>query len=175
MDDTINMSNYSPEKHHRESIRLEGHDYASAGAYFVTICIQGRDCLLADPDDCRLNDAGRMVLKTWLEIPDYYSGVEIDVAAVMPNHFHGIIFLEGADLFSLGDVVQRFKSLTTKKYIDGVKNCNWTAFTDRLWQRNYYEKILRDDTEWTNTCHYILNNPTSWIEDDENPFRIERC
>ncbi|WYD82315.1 MAG: hypothetical protein V8K32_07970 [Candidatus Electrothrix gigas] len=208
-----------PATHHRRSICLRNYDYSQAGAYFVTICVQGRECLLghisvpaavgADPCVCpdvpvcpgispeiSLTDAGRMVQTIWDEIPDHYPGVDIDEFRVMPNHIHGIVVLSnpvvGADScvrpncrvrpyippsrqnhqgqargpaptepLSLPDVVQRYKSLTTNRYIDGVKQHGWPPFPGKLWQRNYWDHVIR-------------NNPTRWQEDalhpDQPPF-----
>ena len=83
---------YDPQVHHRRSIRLKDYDYASAGAYSVTIVVQQRLCLLGDivNDEMRLNDAGRMVEKWWVELNQKFADVETDEYVVMPNHFHGI-------------------------------------------------------------------------------------
>lgn len=89
---------YDPEKHHRRSVRLRGYDYSQAGAYFVTICTQNRECLFGDMVDgeMRLNDAGRVVHGVWNDLPDHYAGVKLDAFVVMPNHVHGIIVIVGA-------------------------------------------------------------------------------
>ena len=87
-------------KHHRRSIRLKGYDYSQAGAYFVTICTQDRECLFGDIVDgeMRLNDAGQMVHRIWNDLSVEYPDIEIDEFIVMPNHFHGIIVIVGAPL-----------------------------------------------------------------------------
>ena len=84
---------HDPDKHHRRSIRLKGYDYSQAGAYFVTICTQDRECLFGDIVDgeMRLNDAGHMVRDVWHKIPEHFPYADIDEFVVMPNHFHGII------------------------------------------------------------------------------------
>ncbi|HPN32919.1 MAG TPA: hypothetical protein PK843_00255 [bacterium] len=89
---------YDPNKHHRRSIRLKGYDYSQAGAYFVTICTQNRQCLFGDVTDgeMRLNAAGQMVQSVWDELPLFYPGVDIDEFVVLPNHVHGIVILVGA-------------------------------------------------------------------------------
>jgi putative transposase len=91
--------NHKPERYHRRSIRLKGYDYAQAGAYFVSLVSQCRDCLFGEVVDgkARLNDAGRMVQLIWDEIPANYPGVKIDAFIIMPNHIHGIIKLAGPD------------------------------------------------------------------------------
>jgi hypothetical protein len=86
---------YDPDIHHRRSIRLKGYDYSQAGAYFVTICANDRECLFGNVTDgeMRLNDAGRMVQTVWDELPVHYANIDIDISQIMPNHFHGIIIV----------------------------------------------------------------------------------
>ena len=91
---------YDPERHHRRSIRLKGYDYAQAGAYFVTVCAEGRECSFGTIIDgvMRLNDAGRMVERWWLELNNKYPTVDTDEYSVMPNHFHGVIVITADDV-----------------------------------------------------------------------------
>jgi len=88
---------YEPLRHRRRTIRLKGYDYTRAGAYFVTVCVQGRERLFGEIVDgeMRLNEAGRMVQSVWDESPVHYPGVEVDAFVVMPNHVHGIVVLTG--------------------------------------------------------------------------------
>jgi len=182
------------EKPRRRSLRWPTFDYAEAGAYFVTVCAQGKKCLFGKVVDgeMRLNDAGRMVKSVWDELATQYAGVETDAFVTMPNHMHGIIVLVGAapcgrphvgvqagngqprgvaPTMSLPDVVHRFKTHTTKRYADGVKTLFWPRFHRRLWQRNYFEHVIRDDAEWNLVREYIVHNPERWGEDEENPYR----
>ena len=89
---------YDPERHHRRSIRLRGYDYSQAGAYFVTACVQSRECLFGAVADgeLRLNRYGEIVMRCWDELPAHYPTVELDAFVVMPNHIHGILVLTGA-------------------------------------------------------------------------------
>jgi len=160
----------------------------------VTICIKDRECLFGEIRDGEmvLNEAGRMVESIWNELPQHYSGVDIDGFVVMPNHIHGIIVLtvgagpracpdsdcsnngqpQGvAPTISLPDAVHRFKSLTTAHYREGVRKNNWQPFPGRLWQRNYYEHIIRTEEELNRFREYIQNNPMQWEMDEENPER----
>jgi len=86
---------FDPDIHQRRSIRLRGYDYSTAGFYFVTICVQGRECLLGKVVESKveLNNAGRMVETIWLELPVRYPDIAVDKHVIMPNHFHGIIVL----------------------------------------------------------------------------------
>jgi putative transposase len=165
----------------RRSLRLKGYDYSRAGAYFVTICAQDKACLFGDVVDggiC-LNDAGYMLAMLWSDIPARFADVEIDAFVVMPNHVHGIIVLpDAADSLTtkvapaLGAVVSAFKSVTTVHYIRGVKTRAWPAFRRRLWQRNYYEHVIRDEKALDRIRRYIDENPVRWAFDDENPEKV---
>ena len=177
----------------RRSIRLKEYDYAQPGAYFVTVVTQGRECLFGDIVDgeLRLSDAGRMVDDALVGLPLYYDIVAIDTHIVMPNHIHAIIVINahvGAGLVpalgfvragqpqrvaptgrSLAAIVGRFKSMTTKAYIRGVVGEAWPSFEGRVWQRNYYEHVIRNEVELQTTRCYIMNNPTRWPDDGERP------
>jgi len=145
-----------------------------------------------------LNEIGKMVQTVWDEIPQFYSGVEIDAFVIMPNHVHGIIVLTDtqsesvgagpracpspktgqpqgvAPTFSLGDVVHRFKSLSTARCRQNVKKMGRPPFIRRLWQRNYYEHIIRSDNDLNTVRKYILLNTAKWAEDEENPSNLKR-
>ena len=167
----------------RRSLRLNEYDYAQAGAYFVTICAQGRRCLFGDiaDDQICLNDAGKMLTTLWTDIPNRFLFVEIDIFVVMPNHFHGIVVLPdpagvGSDEITkfppLGDVISAFKSTTTVEYGHGVKTKSWPGFQQRLWQRNYYDHVIRNAKDLDRIRRYIDENPARWAYDDENPQKI---
>lgn len=176
---------YDPDRHHRRSIRLKGYDYTLNGAYFVTIVAQHRLCLFADVDgnDMRLNDAGRMIATQWRALHTRFPTIQLDAFVVMPNHIHGIIVVTCADTpktgattrvapTSLGVVVGAYKSSTTVEFTRGVKTLGWPSFVGKLWQRNYYEHIIRHDAGLNRIRQYIAENPTRWAEDPENPFRL---
>ncbi len=156
----------------RKSIRLTGYDYSQNGVYFVTICVQNRAGLFGEilHESMQLNEAGKMIQSVWQEIPIYYRGWSLDVFQVMPNHVHGILtILEASDTtLSLSDIIHRYKVLTTKKYIDGVKKHHWKPFEGKLWQRSYYEHILRHEDALYKAQEYIINNPINWPKDKMN-------
>ena len=181
---------FDPQKHHRRSIRLKDYDYSQAGAYYVTINVQNRECLFGEIVDYEmiLNDAGKMIEAQWLALLERFPDIELDVYQVMPNHAHGIIVIVepefGADTGpgagikpapthkpTLGDIVGAFKSITTHEYIQGVDNKNWRQFHKRLWQRNYYEHVVRDEADLNRIRDYIQSNPANWDKDEENPNR----
>ncbi|ABQ26894.1 transposase [Geotalea uraniireducens] len=229
---------YNPDIHHRRSIRLREYDYSSNGAYFVTICAQGRECLFGDilDGEMRLNDAGRMVAEWWVKLPGKFPNVALDEYFVMPNHFQGIICIVGAGfprpvfanddvgagssrpVFAnddvgagfprplspenqnlggettenlggrtpenlggrtpenqggrtpplrkptLGQIVGFFKYQTTKQ-INFMRDNPGVP----VWQRNYFERVIRDEAELAGIREYIHFNPSKWTEDDEYP------
>lgn len=159
---------HDPERPRRRSIRLKGYDYTQAGAYFVTICARNRECLFGNiaNGEVSLNVAGRMTRSVWDELPNRFSGLELDAFVVMPNHVHGIFVLVGAGLAlpGLGDIVRAFKSLTA------VRVNRLLMRTGPLWQRNYYEHIIRNEKELNLVREYIANNPLQWELDRENPI-----
>ena len=179
---------YDLEIHQRRSIRLKGYDYSQGGAYFVTIVAQGRLCLFGDVVDgeMRANDAGEMVWRVWDGMPGRFPSIEMDEFVVMPNHVHGVIIIRQSlgslvggqgdsgvqrdtGATTVGDVVGAFKSLTTVEYGRGVRKLDWPPFDRRLWQRNYYERVIRDESEFSRVRKYIANNPMEWEFDRENP------
>jgi len=95
---------FDPEKHHRRSIRLKGYDYGRPGSYFITICVRDRECWFGEirGDEVRLNDAGRVVAATWMDLPSRFPGVSTDTHVVMPNHLHGIVHITGQGAMGTG-------------------------------------------------------------------------
>jgi REP element-mobilizing transposase RayT len=190
------MKRFDPQRHHRRSIRLPGYDYSQAGSYFVTICAQDRECLFGDVVDGRvvLNDAGWMAQIVWDELTEHYPDMQLDEYVVMrmPNHFHGIVILVGAPLVgalsqeqragttapttvapTLGNIIGAYKPITTDQYVASVKQHGWPPFNRRVWQRNYYEHVVRDDDELDRIREYIATNPARWEHDRENPGDVD--
>lgn len=184
------MTRYNPEIHHRRSIRLKGYDYSRAGLYFITIVTQNRACLFGHVENQQmvLNDAGLMIKKWYDELENKFDDVRCLEMIIMPNHFHCIVENVGADLSvcpnkenrtisggehagssltgsSLSTIVQWFKTMTTNEYIRGVKNKQWPRFNGKLWQRNYWEHIIRNDDAYYRIAQYIINNPAKWDND----------
>ncbi len=156
-----------PNKHHRRSIRLPSYDYSCAGAYFVTMCAQGRERRFATitRTGLQLSAAGLMLDAWWRKLPDKFLAVALDVSVIMPDHMHGIVWLQpsSAEAVALGTTIQWFKTMTTNAYIRGVRNDGWPAFDRRLWQRDYYERIVRDETALERIRTYIAANPARWL------------
>jgi REP element-mobilizing transposase RayT len=171
---------YDPNVHHRRSIRLPNYDYSQPGAYFITICVQNHACLFGkihitqNGAELELNVRGKMIHNIWQEMPFYNPGLVLDQFILMPNHLHGIMVLDASaqrnDL-SLPGIVRTFKAISTKRYAEGVKKYGWPRFPGRLWQRNYWERIIRNEKELHAVREYIYCNPAKW-EDD--PLFIRR-
>lgn len=172
--------------HRRRSIRLKGYDYSQPGAYFITICAQDRACIFGEIVDgqMRLSPAGEIVREEWYKTAAIRPNVELDEFVVMPNHIHGIILINdiGRDTSrrvptmerfgkptsnSIPTIVRLFKSVTTKR----INQMRGTPAVP-VWQRNYYEHIVRNDKEMDRIRQYVVNNPMQWYYDRENPENI---
>jgi len=169
-------SKFDPKKHHRRSrnIRLEGYDYSSEGLYFITICVKNRKRLFGEiiNRELKKNGAGMMIEKWYYKLESKFLGIKCHAMIVMPDHFHCIIELYGNGP-SLQTVIHWFKTMTTNKYIRGVKQLGWCAFDGKLWQRGYYETILRDERAYRIVSEYITNNSyrRSRVAVRRNPHR----
>jgi putative transposase len=181
------MPKFDPKIHHRRSIRLKGYDYSQAGEYFVTIVAWQRDCLFGEVVDGEmiLNDYGLIVQQEWERTAVVRPNVELGAYVVMPNHFHGLlIFVDDVAYTvgatrrvaptkstlqsgSLGAVMAQFKSIVTKQ-INLLRNTPGIP----IWQRNYYEHIIRNDDDLNRIHRYIESNPSMWADDTENPANL---
>ena len=169
------------DKYRIESIRLPGHDYSSPGAYFITICTHNRQYLFGEivNNEMILNEYGEIANKYWYEIPKHYTNTQLDEYVIMPNHIHGIIFIVGAihelplQQNEFSQLIQRRKMLLPKIIgrfkMNAAKQINQIRQTPGIpvWQRNYYEHIIRNDNELNKIREYIINNPLTW-QTDEN-------
>jgi len=159
----------------RQSVRLRNFDYTSAGAYFVTVCTQNRACILGEVADqnVALTISGRIVDECWRAIPIHFPSTTLDVHVVMPNHIHGVIAFKRLSEIQwmnsvtpkLGDVVRSFKARVSIEVRRLVGNSSVP-----VWQRNYYERVIRNDEELNRIRQYIADNPLNWAIDSENPF-----
>ena len=173
------------ENHHRRSIRLQGYDYSQPGMYFVTIGVEGRTCLFGEVVRGKmiLDQIGQIVEEEWLRTPVLRPSVTLDEFIVMPNHFHAVVMIvyEGrgtarraptTERFgrpvsgSLPTIVRSFKSATAKR----INELRGTPSAP-LWQRNYYEHVIRSEEELQRIREYIQTNPLRWEFDRENPAR----
>lgn len=156
----------------RKPLRIKDYDYSQPGGYFVTICAQNKQCFFGDiqQGEMILNAAGQMAQEEWDDLSLRFTNISLDASIVMPNHLHAIvIFNEKDEKLHLGAIIQAYKSITTNKYIQGVRNKGWIPFNKRLWQRNYYEHIIRNDQDLEIIQEYIMTNPQKWDKDRFHP------
>lgn len=176
----------------RRSIRLKGYDYSQVGAYFITICAHNRQKLFGEIEngEMRLNEFGEIVQEEWLKTPAMRHNIETDEFIIMPNHFHGILIINPDNGATVGarcivplqrnsthvPLVERFGKPTSNSIpsiIRGIKS----AITKRVnvirntpgfpvFQRNYYEHVIRNDGDLNRIREYIINNPANWETDD---------
>jgi putative transposase len=165
------------EIHNRQSTRLKGYDYSKAGLYFITICIKERNCIFGKIVDevMILSDAGEIANEYWLVIPKHFPNAKLHEYVIMPNHIHGIIELTyvGVQNFeplqkknefrkiiplSIGSIIRGYKIGVTKWF-------RTNGIIHGVWQRNFYEHIIRNEGYYNTIAHYILNNPKKWKED----------
>lgn len=170
-----------------KNIRLKSYDYSQSGYYFVTVCTNNRNNMLCDIvmvdlcdsvvsslsdtvvaglcacPDVVLTNIGSQVKTSILNIPILYKGVSIDQYVIMPNHIHIIVALSQESRHGslpLQDVIGRLKSFTTYKY-NQLNKKNGLI----LWQRNFYEHVIRNEQALDEIREYIINNPLKWYED----------
>jgi REP element-mobilizing transposase RayT len=181
------MHKYNPNIHHRQSIRLKEYDYSSPGAYFMTICTYQKEYLFGEIIDgkMKLNQFGKTLKFTWFDLPNHISGIILGEYVIMPNHFHGIIEISPNEPVGVGfkkhvnqgslskptptagnqtilsKTVHNLKSKTTRKI-----NLQRNTPGHPVWQRNYYERIIRDEISLDKIREYIIHNPINWRDDD---------
>lgn len=126
-----------------------------------------------------------MITRVWRTLKQHFENIGLDEYILMPNHLHAIIALknvgaipcgcpEGVNEKRLGDIIGAFKSMTTNEYIRNINDNKWVPFEKRLWQRNYHERIIRNDEELANVRMYIAENLHRWESDEENPNKIRK-
>ena len=146
----------------RRPFRLRTFDYSSAGLYFVTTCTAGRECSLGvvENQSVSLSPLGAVARDRLLEIPQHHLGVIVDSYAVMPNHVHALFGLEEPSEVELGDVVGTYKAAVSR-----------AARRRPMWQRGYYDHVVRGERDLQRIREYIATNPIRWALDPENPKR----
>ena len=190
-------SNFDPKKHHRRSIRLKGYDYSQPGAYYVTIVTWHREFLFGEVvnGEMVLNKFGLVAKQEWEKLKRRFPNIELGAFIIMPNHMHGIIiiisgrgtaenlkYLDGEssrraptqEAFqkpikgSIPTIIRSYKSAVAYR-INLMRRTQGIP----VWQRNYWEHIIRDQQDLQNKTDYIEANPMLWDEDDENPLNIK--
>jgi REP element-mobilizing transposase RayT len=184
---------FDPSQYHRRSIRLRNFDYGQPSAYFVTICARDRECLFGQIEDGKilLNRFGLVLEEEWHRTAQIRPGLKLDAFCIMPNHIHGIIILTGSPLSadrrgtmhraptifeqfgkptsnSIPSIVRGFKSASTV----GINEIRSTPGTP-VWQRSYYEHVIRNEIDLEDVRQYIESNPFKWLEDKEHPANLQ--
>jgi len=173
---------HHPRRYRRSSLRLRGYDYSSQGAYFVTICTYQRTCLFGKivNGKTQLSPFGQIADDYWQQIPTHFPNVDLDEYIIMPNHVHGIIFTKYSVIKkqsgtterfgnmmkpgALSTIVRSFKSATTRQI-----NILRAAPGSPVWQRNYYDHIIRNAMSYGQIKQYIRHNPLLWQTDQLHP------
>src|SRR5687768_10734983 len=191
-------SRFDAKKHHRRSIRLPEYDYSQAGAYYVTIVAWHRECLFGEVVDreMKLTKFGFVADQQWKKLTNRFPNIELGAFVIMPNHMHGIIVItdsrgtagnpndldgessrraptrEGFQkpvMGSIPTIIRSYKSAVAYR-INLMRKTQGIP----IWQRNYYEHIIRNERDLQNKTDYIEANPMLWDEDDENPLNIQQ-
>ena len=152
----------------RVKIRLQNYNYSQQGLYFITICCQKKACLFGKIKNNQMhrNDAGHMIKKWYYELENKFSNIKCNDMIIMPNHFHSVIELKDRSNNSpLPEIIQWFKTMTTNDYIKNVKTNDWLRFDKQLWQRSFYDHIIRNSKSHSKIVEYIKYNPSKWSED----------
>ncbi len=181
----------------RKNIRLQGYDYSKEGAYFITICSKDRKCIFGEivvgaglvsarSEQTELTKLGRIIEKHWHDIPSQFNNVELDEFIVMPNHIHGILILHNLSAWAdtrpaptvfretlrlapttISDIICSFKSKCSVEYFDYMKQRN-LYHPGGIWQRGYYDHIIRAEESLNSIREYIMFNPSTWDKDENN-------
>ena len=183
---------YDPQKHHRRSIRLKGYDYTRQGAYFITLVTYHREPLFGEivNGEMRLSAMGKIADEHWRAIPTHFPQAELGAHVIMPNHAHGIIKLNDRGTIvsypnaisypneatleqfqkpvagSIPTIIRSYKASVTYRI---QKELNSTG----IWQKNYYEHVIRDEEDYKRIHLYIEANISNWPKDEENPIKVK--
>lgn len=189
------------QKQFRKHVRLEHYDYSSGGYYFITICSKERQNIFArysqkneksvvvtglapvnnesvnkiKNNNLTLSPLGKIIYNQWHKIPERYENIDIDEFIIMPNHIHGILIVNKKSGASpdttISNIVGGFKSISAVEYLKFIKQKNLNI-SGKIWQRSFYDHIIRDDESLNKIREYIHNNPYTWENDENNLFRL---
>jgi len=172
----------------RKRNRLKDYDYSESGYYYVTICSRDKKNIFGDivgdglaPSRPELSQLGQIIEKQWNDIPKQYDDIELDEYVIMPNHIHGILIINkrtgartitrtGASpvpTVSISNIIGSFKSKTSREYLQYIKKNN-LKISGQIWQRSFYDHVIRNDKSLNEIREYIVNNPAVWDHDEDN-------
>ena len=181
---------YNPDIHHRRSVRLKGYDYAKEGMYFVTICTQNRIHFFGDVENREmiLNPFGEIAYREWEKLPERWPHIELGAFQIMPNHIHGVLLIlrpysmengesvetqpeipfskiQWATRPYLGQIIGAYKSIVSTSCLNYHKENQPGVWLDKIWQRSFDDRIIRDTAAFNNISTYIINNPANCKSD----------
>ncbi len=152
---------------------MDGFDYSQSGAYYVTLVTRDREPIFGwiENGEMNLNPCGEIARAVWEDLPQHYPGMDFDAYCIMPNHMHGIIIirddvgegLKPSPTMPLSEIIRGFKTFSARK-INEFQNTPGRS----IWQRNFFDRIIRSNEELEKIRDYIFNNPAHWNEDIEN-------
>jgi putative transposase len=158
----------------RKSPRLKNYDYSQSGAYFVTICTEGRQHLFGEVENSamQISQTGQLCIEHWDDLPKHFPSIELDGFVVMPNHVHGILLLTEHPVGTtsmqsarptkrpkLGTVIATYKAAVTRH----VHRLN--LLEGQIWQDRYNDHIIRNERSLNYVRNYVATNPERWEQD----------
>ena len=153
----------------RKPNRLPDYDYGQEGSYFITLCTHGRACLFQMERTvgnglCAVPYSNQILHKWIMETAHKFPNITIDKYVIMSDHLHMIVTIRERHIGrSLPDVMRYFKAMTTNQYIRDVKQGLLPSFQGKLWQKSYYDHVIRNQQDYNEVWEYIQNNPTKWM------------
>lgn len=170
--------------HERKRLRLEGYDYSTPGAYFVTICTHKRLDIFGKIEQALmlLNENGKILEYCWRDLINHYCYIKLDEFIIMPNHFHGIVWIVSrtSSVFPVGcssklhptgniqhglpEIIRGLKTFSSRRINEINPDLNFH------WQRSYYDRIIRNEKELNNIRNYIIHNPINWEKDNHEIY-----
>ena len=172
--------------------RLKNHDYSLNGYHFVTVCSKNRNNIFGEykyvgeglassrnmsaRNNVQLTIIGQIIDNQWNDIENQYDNVDLDQYTIMPNHLHGILVVDKNDINkradarpapTISDIVCSFKSKCTVEYLKHIKQNNLNV-SSKIWQRSFYDHIIRTERSLNAIREYISNNPVNWEQDIDN-------
>jgi len=172
----------------RKQIRLKNYDYSLDGYYFITIGSKNRNNIFGEIINnentvgallacarIELSQIGKIIEKQWRNIPNQYNNIKLDHSVIMPNHIHGILVInkraQASSAPTVSQIIRSFKSKSTMEYLKYI-NDNNLNIPGKIWQRSFYDRIIRNERSLNAIREYISNNPENWEKDIDNLINL---
>ncbi len=176
----------------RKLNRLKNYNYSDDGRYLITVCSKNRENIFGEydnkivgeglapsryKDNIKLSKLGQIIDKQWNDIENQYDVVILDQYIIMPNHIHGILIINkrtgASPVPTVSNIIGTFKSKTSVEYLQYIKKNN-LHIPGLIWQRSFYDHVIRNDASLQNIREYIVNNPLKWDDDENNPVNFNK-